>query len=872
MNDYYDKIVDKQLDRLGRIIPSASSTDRAIRAAKQAILDNCPQADTRGFMGSSIAKLAIAAAIIIAVCLGIILINSGTQPAINKHIADPVIPVNTDSAVANNDEKPNSFQEQLDELKTLYAAGDVEALIAKLADGNIEVSMAAAGWLAKSADERAIEPLRILAAEWLGETENPFQTAIDEINANIKPMESQQEDTQDSQISEDPETTPAEPNSLNAADAKKEYEKPQNIHYIQEEILSDGTYRIGEIWIRLSDGFREQNAERTVIDNGKERMTLDHKEKTSQFEDSWHLSNPLSEHHLFQSVENFRNELPEHIQAEKNFEESTDEITAYDLTVTQQSGKKTVTEHAKVWAYADSLLVAKFERTNPDSDPNLGNFQTHTVNVEYSPIADSVFEMKVPVGYKGLGRKERGTFSGMVIDETGNPVAGAIVYMKASTIYGTKDDQLKTYSDEEGFFSFSMPPNQEGFSDHNPICFRAYLEDDPDRIAWSLLRSDKDREDEKGKFKLAGQIPEHKGNIEICERYGKGGPWCKGASGIILKMEPSGNILGRVKDALGNPVANAKVSVGFDLRNKYGHRSIYGHDLWETMVLTDNEGYYMVSRLPKLWKKVDWNIHTSAGGYNSKSIRRENAGPLSDMQVDFELLLTGITVKGTVTDNYGKLLDGRRIYISAGRGNKSIRGRTGDNGQFEIKDCPIADKLWVTAKLSHNSFPPHERQKCNSHVYYPDILKEIRTEKNTLEYEVDLVAELPELIVEVEVVDSAGRPLPYFPVEIRSSKGSISTEWKRKNLSKRTDVNGCCIIENIPNVEGLEIELFGKNSMPYDGGYDQKIKSLISDLKKEYSQMRFTIIPVKLVEGQKKYKILAVVLTEEEYKQSKNHD
>jgi len=152
MNDYYDKIVDKQLDRLGRIIPSASSTDRAIRAAKQAILDNCPQADTRGFMGSSIAKLAIAAAIIIAVCLGIILINSGTQPAINKHIADPVIPVNTDSAVANNDEKPNSFQEQLDELKTLYAAGDVEALIAKLADGNIEVSMAAAGWLAKSAE------------------------------------------------------------------------------------------------------------------------------------------------------------------------------------------------------------------------------------------------------------------------------------------------------------------------------------------------------------------------------------------------------------------------------------------------------------------------------------------------------------------------------------------------------------------------------------------------------------------------------------------------------------------------------------------------------------------------------------------------
>ena len=77
-----------------------------------------------------------------------------------------------------------------------------------------------------------------------------------------------------------------------------------------------------------------------------------------------------------------------------------------------------------------------------------------------------------------------------------------------------------------------------------------------------------------------------------------------------------------------------------------------------------------------------------------------------------------------------------------------------------------------------------------------------------------MIAEKPELILNVEVRNSSGQLLKYFPVEIRGNRGTISSQWRvDKKLTRRTDENGRCTFTDVPNVAGLKLVLQGNESI-----------------------------------------------------------
>ena len=858
MSDYYDKVINSNLERLNDIAPSDESLQRSIDAAREVIMEG-KRVSNFGFSAGFFFKAAVAAAIIAAVCVGIVLLNSQSRPVPDKEIVKPAIENDISPSEENNSQEHQ-------ELEALYAAGDTEALIDKLSSEDIEIASAAAGYLAETDDMRAVAVLENLADKWSGQRGDTFRKAIEQIKSNSKP---DADDPRKDTPGEQPAVTsgdenPAEPNAVESANAKKEYKKPQNVHGMWEQVSPEGTTVNTHKWIKLPDCYKEIRPDKTTIDNGTERLVLDHEAKTARFEDSWQSVHPLSEDSVFQYIEAFRKGLPGEAAAKKIKSECTEQTNVYDIAVTHRSkAGKTTESHIKAWVDADSLLVLKFETVNPENDPNTGNYQKETNTFDYSQIADSVFEMKVPAGYKLLDRKQRQTFSGRVVDESGNPVAGARVLMQ--NVHLGEDDRMETHSDKDGFFIFTMSPNFEGLWDSDPVCFWAFSDEDPDHVAWTLLRSKKQTENEKGKFSLATKIPPHQGNLEICERYEKGGPWLKSASGIVLQMQKAGKIFGFVSDSLGNPVSSAKIKVSFKIFNKLGHTAIYGHDLWPTITYTDDQGCYTAGNLPLLETGTNGGIEVSAKGYNSRFAGYKLTKSETGKQVVFELLITGVSVSGTLIDNYGNILADRRVSVSSGKGNLDVNSRTDENGTFLINDCPITENFTVTAELSEPG-SARKLKDLKTYQFYSNVSKEITIQEDRMDYEVDFVAVMPENTVEVEVVDSDGQPLPYFPVEIVDERWEISSQWRRTQLEKRTDSNGKCTFAGVPDVERLKVRLNGSNTTIYDDDYDREIKDLFKELREEYSKMRFTEIPLEITDGCKHYKIRAEILTQEEYR------
>jgi hypothetical protein len=76
---------------------------------------------------------------------------------------------------------------ELKRIKEMFAAGDVDGLLAMLSDAKFEeTKIAVANYLAKIGDSRAIEPLEKLSAEWTGDQQdNPFADAAATIQDRI---------------------------------------------------------------------------------------------------------------------------------------------------------------------------------------------------------------------------------------------------------------------------------------------------------------------------------------------------------------------------------------------------------------------------------------------------------------------------------------------------------------------------------------------------------------------------------------------------------------------------------------------------------------------------------------------------------------
>ncbi|MCK5172969.1 MAG: hypothetical protein KAR47_06230, partial [Planctomycetes bacterium] len=123
-----------------------------------------------------------------------------------------------------------------------------------------------------------------------------------------------------------------------------------------------------------------------------------------------------------------------------------------------------------------------------------------------------------------------------------------------------------------------------------------------------------------------------------------------------------------------------------------------------------------------------------------------------------------------------------------------------------------------------------------------------------------------ELVLNVEVKNTAGQILKYYPVEIRGDAGTIPRGWKvNKKLERRTDANGRCIFTEVPDVKGLKVVLYAGNKIPYEP-LSGEAKRIAEQHEKEYF---WGEVPVEVAAGQKEYDIEAVALTEKEHNSRK---
>lgn len=630
----------------------------------------------------------------------------------------------------------------------------------------------------------------------------------------------------------------------------------ENVHAVAKITTPDGSAAQYEVWLKRPDYLYEDYPDRTTIDNGKERLTIDKRKKEAQFSESLMPYEPLSNHSVFEQIGLFRSNTQKELEITKLAGESDQVTLVYALKY--ESGQ--VKFSGKAWIQAATMLPLKIKLALV-GQAKADEAQSGEMTFGYEPIPDDVFAMVVPEGYKELPRKQRGIISGEVTDENGQAVGDAVVYVVDRG--GEFAECGRTY--QEGHFLFKLPPEGADKVVSMPVFLRAFSEDDPDSVAWTIINDPAIDRD------IGAEIPGELGEIEF------DGALLKNATGIIIKMEPAGRIFGKVMDTSGQPLANVPVEIidcnpVVKWRNAGMSLSVKGlggaGKRGRPMVRTDEQGRYEFKNLPKFGNNTSFTLSATSQGYVSTSARFRCRTPLENKQVDVKLFKAGLTVSGKLIDNYGQPLPAREIWAIATIGDchASCRVETDESGRFRIEDCPVTENLQLKAELSHNPWPPHEKERYMSYTYYPDVVVGIDYEEGKTEYDVELVAERPEIAIEVELRNSYGERLPYFPVGVRGAPGSISSQWKAdKKLKQRTDKQGYCKFTEVPNVENLRIVMWGGSGVWNDPLSKEEAKKI----RKEYEKYKWTEVPIEVAPGKKEYKVKVTLLTNEEDERKK---
>ena len=151
----------------------------------------------RTIMNSKIAKLTVAAAIIIAALIGFSMLTGEDKEReeeivkkqkVIQEINPDQIDGRDDKVVADADRlKAEKLAAQMDLVEKLYAAGNTKGLVAMLKVGRRQSKIAAANYLAKLGDDSALAPLQQLSEQWKGDPEeNPFAVAAEKISRQLE--------------------------------------------------------------------------------------------------------------------------------------------------------------------------------------------------------------------------------------------------------------------------------------------------------------------------------------------------------------------------------------------------------------------------------------------------------------------------------------------------------------------------------------------------------------------------------------------------------------------------------------------------------------------------------------------------------------
>ncbi|HML73924.1 MAG TPA: sigma-70 family RNA polymerase sigma factor [Anaerohalosphaeraceae bacterium] len=666
------------------------------------------------------------------------------------------------------------------------------------------------------------------------------------------------------------------------------------VHATWTTIDQDDTEASEEIWFRLSDGFRyEPCVGDIIIDDGRQRLVLDPNTRQAQLEPTWFVDGnyylygspkPLRDHPAFPPIQLFRDKQPNpDIELTKIPEECNASSEVYflkDLSLTDPNAVVT-----RIWVDKRTGLPEKIEGIYTGPLHQNDTRKKALITYDYSPFSDTLFSMEIPADYQTLPARPLKGFSGQVFNLLGQPVAGAEVYVHFQGLdYLTP---LEGKTDQNGEFLILMRGEQVA---HSTVAVWAKLPDNPDFIGWTLLLSPYEQEkladEQKRGFPLGGTIPGSPGVVYPSEDYLYEktensiiyrGSWCQTASDIVLVMEPANKVFGWVQDTQGNAVTNAKLSVSLGaFSNQRGYQSeiVIGskHPVNLFSAQTDEQGYYEVGCLPKLWKKCSLSVRVNPDSGDclvGDSRRMDINDPNKPIQADFVLLPQGPTVRGIVADNYGTPLPGRTVSVLVdGKYFPGYGANTDKDGRFEFKHCPTDKDLEIRATLSSRIY--NYNGKETGQEYYPDVTVKVGYQPGQDEYEVKLVAIKPEIEIEAVLMDTAGNPLPYFPVEIRADE-SLPTQWViERGFHRRTDADGTIKFTQVPQMKALRLACsWVLEPTISDKAQTAEMQEYFKQLQQDYQQYHWTEVVVPLVPGQKKYQKTITIPTEEEYKRQK---
>jgi len=399
------------------------------------------------------------------------------------------------------------------------------------------------------------------------------------------------------------------------AQVVRAFNEATDIHVVKTYTSADGrVVRENEAWIKNQTCFRAEARDWCIIDDGKSVLTLYKDHKIA---------------HLRESLTPYWDYTPLIL---KVFRDSQSEN---GITLTRVPEECTETEQVyqidfrgcwqgTAWVDAASGLPSRITGREKEYE---GQTREVEVTFDYEPIANEVFRIVMPADYRELPRitssegleERKQILMGKVVDEKGNPVGSA-------RVFGSFAQQGR--ADESGQFSLVISPtdssNSLGPMDF-PMFVWAYKDDEPYRMAWTVIRHPECERSEEGDAVIEDTHQGVKLVINDEEELSASIPGSPGelfgddprVRDIVLVLGAASVVTGRVTNASGSPIPNAVVRIE-ELEMQLGKNMLTVSNLdheWkaEAFAISDNDGYYSLNNLPAAWTTI--RLRVDAYGY-----------------------------------------------------------------------------------------------------------------------------------------------------------------------------------------------------------------------------------------------------------------
>jgi protocatechuate 3,4-dioxygenase beta subunit len=660
-----------------------------------------------------------------------------------------------------------------------------------------------------------------------------------------------------------------------------------NIHIVSRVTRANGLVRESHAWLKNRTMIYDEDPNEITVDDGVNRLTLDTEKMTAQLSDSYSPFKDYMETGNFEIILLFRGEQTP-FKATELPDEGTSTMRVYEVTYRD-------VWKGRAWVDSESNLPVRIAAEVTEK------YRQHALSMEviyeYQPIPVEKFSLVIPPGYTELPRVRPRLFSGKVVDEKGKPVAGAEIC--------TSNGSLSARTDEKGEFAIKLHPGRLSIG-RFPMVVRGFKGDDPNRLAWTLLRNPRHElrpllrsDDGKAKLERGGGVDIHlveeKGLLEFIPAdpgrmifKNEADRYPSEVRDMVLQMGPASVITGRVVDREGRPIANAVVWIEYmvigvaeneiriaNLGNTAKEREIissmdneeYEEIEMRAFARTDNDGHYELGNLPDVWYRV--RLEVKADGYVSEGRRISQ-----EERCDFMLPRGDVMIRGTVIDDKGKPLVGRNVVVRVkrdldgdGRWDEQSDfdiedGIVDSRGRFELTGVPMVPGVMVEMRTDEKprDWGRTELTLGREFTYYLMIEEPIEFEPGKTDYWVEIVPHRPDITLEIEVKDSAGNLLEGVPVGICST-GFSERIWFTSKLNGRTDNNGVCTIKEVPRIEPFRVWVYQPTprQMHYwrdDRDVNMEVKDAMTEFSGKYHPSELTI---ELEEGKKKYRIPVVM-------------